>query len=39
MLLEPLLPVQTLLARGPATIPGCGKLSTVSQLRLVFDGG
>lgn len=37
MLLGPLLAVQTLLASGLATIPSSGKLSTVSQLRLVFD--
>lgn len=39
MLLGPLLAVQTLLASGLATIPSSGKLSTVSQLRLVFDWG
>lgn len=39
MLLGPLLAVQTLLTHGPATTPSSGKLSTVSQLRLVFDWG
>lgn len=39
MLLGPFLAVQTPLACGLATVPSSGKLSPVSQLRLVFERG